>query len=125
MVSAMGFAVGATVHLTLQAMPSQLVFGYNAVLNIPHIANWQYIKDHKQNITQQNNECKNANHQECACKVNDLVLLKQEQKTKCGANQFYSPCPTASINDNGTLHVQEGSILADVHNPQQVAPHQQ
>ena len=46
--SAVCFAVRATVHTTLQASPSQLVFGRDHVLNIKYQANWKQIKDRKQ-----------------------------------------------------------------------------
>ena len=44
------FAIQATIHTTLQASPMQLVFGCDAMLNIPFEANWNYIKNVKQHI---------------------------------------------------------------------------
>ena len=34
------FSVRATYHTTLQASPTQLVFGLDAILNIKHVADW-------------------------------------------------------------------------------------
>ena len=42
--SAVIFAVQSTVHTTLGAMPIQLVFDQDAILNILHKANWKLIK---------------------------------------------------------------------------------
>ena len=42
------FAVRTTAHTTLQATPAQLVFGRDAILNIPFEADWQLIKMRKQ-----------------------------------------------------------------------------
>ena len=123
--SAVGFAIRATVHTTLQATPSQLVFGRDAVLSIPHIANWRYIKDRKQSIIRQNNQRENAKRKDYVFKVNDLVLIKQAQTTKYGTDQFRGPYPIVSINDNGTLRVREGSTLVDTYNVRQVAPYRQ
>ncbi len=39
--AAMMFAVQTTVHTTLQALPTQLVFGRDAILNIPFEVDWQ------------------------------------------------------------------------------------
>ena len=101
------------------------MFGRDAVLSIPHIANWQYIKDRKQKLIRVNNNRENAKHKEHAFKVNDLVLIKQAQTTKYGTDQFRGPYPIVSINDNGTLRVRESSALVDTYNVRQVAPYQQ
>ena len=53
------FATRATYHTTLQATPAQLVFGRDAILNTQFEANWKYIKERKQKLIEQNNECKN------------------------------------------------------------------
>ena len=39
------FATCATYHTMLQATPTQLVFGQDAILNSTFEANWKYIKD--------------------------------------------------------------------------------
>jgi transposase InsO family protein len=38
------FALRATIHTTLQATPSQLVFGRDAILNVQYKADWTAIK---------------------------------------------------------------------------------
>ena len=40
----------STVHSTLRAMPTQLVFGRDTLLNISFQADWQYIKERKQKL---------------------------------------------------------------------------
>ena len=42
------FAFHATYHTTLQASPMQLVFDQDAIFNIKHVANWEYIQQRKQ-----------------------------------------------------------------------------
>ena len=42
------FAIGSTVHTTIQHILSQLVFGRDAILDINQEANWQLIKQRKQ-----------------------------------------------------------------------------
>jgi hypothetical protein len=48
--SATAFAVQSTFHMTLQNTPGHLVFGHDMILNVKHIANWEYICAQKQNI---------------------------------------------------------------------------
>ena len=57
--SAVCFAVRATVHTTLQATPSQLVFGRDHVLNIKFQANWKNILNQKQKMINKNNQEEN------------------------------------------------------------------
>jgi hypothetical protein len=51
--AAVAFALRSTYHTTLQAMPGQLIFGRDMVLNV-HLTDWTVIKAHKQEII-----CKN------------------------------------------------------------------
>eukprot|EP00957_Ditylum_brightwellii_P044820 3400505-Ditylum_brightwellii.AAC.2 len=57
--SAVRFATRATVHTTMQATSTQLVFGRDAILNANHEANWKYINERKEKIIKNNNENKN------------------------------------------------------------------
>jgi hypothetical protein len=58
---AVGFTMQATVHTTTWATPIQLVFGHDAIHNVKFQADcWQYIKERKQWLINQNNECENA-----------------------------------------------------------------
>jgi hypothetical protein len=52
---AVAFALRSTYHTTLQAMPGQLVFGRDMVLNIQHLTDWTVIKARKQQIIHKNN----------------------------------------------------------------------
>jgi hypothetical protein len=46
--------------MTLQAMPGQLIFGRDMVLNVQHLADWTMIKACKQQIIHKNNQIKNS-----------------------------------------------------------------
>jgi hypothetical protein len=39
------YATRATIHITLKAIPMQLVFGRDAVLNTKFEADWKYIRN--------------------------------------------------------------------------------
>jgi hypothetical protein len=58
--SAVRFAMRATLHTTMRTTPMQLVYGRDAVHNIRFEANWQYIKARWQRVIRCNNECENA-----------------------------------------------------------------
>jgi transposase InsO family protein len=48
--AAVAFVLRSTYHMTLQAMPGQLVFGRDMVLNVQHLTDWTAIKARKQQI---------------------------------------------------------------------------
>ena len=54
------FDVRATYQTTLQALPMQLVFGRDTILNVKHITDWKHINERKQTSINLNNEQENA-----------------------------------------------------------------
>jgi hypothetical protein len=50
-----------TFHTTLQALPMQLVFGQDAILNVKHITDWEHIRQQKQDRINKNDKRKNKN----------------------------------------------------------------
>jgi hypothetical protein len=57
---AVAFGLRSTYHTTLQAMPGQLVFGRDMVLNVQHLTDWTAIKARKQQIIRKNNRIENS-----------------------------------------------------------------
>jgi hypothetical protein len=49
------FALRSMYHMTLQAMPGQLIFCRDMVLNVQHLTDWTAIKVPKQQIIHKNN----------------------------------------------------------------------
>jgi Integrase zinc binding domain len=104
------FAVRATYHTTLQATPSQLVFGRDAILNVKFEANWAFIKEHKQKIIAQNNKRENSSRIEYKYKVNDKVLYKNRTEGKYSEDPWKGPYNIVKVNDNGTVRLQMGKF---------------
>ena len=48
-IAAAKFACHVTVHTTLNASPTQLVFGRDTILNTGYETNWNVIRERKQN----------------------------------------------------------------------------
>ena len=80
--SAVAFAVRATIHITLQKTPAQLVFGRDMILNVNHVANWEHIKQRKQALVNKTNERENSKRLTTKCEEGDLVLVKRETETQ-------------------------------------------
>ena len=56
------FAMCSTYHTTLRAMPGQLVFGRDMILNMQYLADWTAIKARKQQLICKNNIIKFKAH---------------------------------------------------------------
>src|SRR5688500_4775518 len=80
--AATAFAVRSTYHTTLKKMPGQLDFGCDMIFNIQHVANWELIRQYKQNCINKNSKAENAKQQAHTYKDCDLVLLKRGAENK-------------------------------------------
>ena len=112
--SAVCFAIRATAHTTLQATPSQLVFGRDHILNIKYQANWKNILNKKQKMINKNNQQENNKRKEYQYSVGQKVLIKTEQSRKYGTNPYEGPFEIILINNNGTAKLKsllnEGAV---------------
>ena len=108
------FATRATVHTTLGATPSQLVFGWDAILNTMFHADWALIKERKQKLIDKNNDKENKSRREHTYHIGDLVLMKNDSNTKYGKDPYSGPYEIVRVNDDGTLRIQKGAMLDTV-----------
>jgi len=96
-------AMNSAVHTTARAMPTQLVFGSDAMLNASFQADWQFIKERKQRLIIQNNKHENAKRKPHACKVGNVVVVKAGTGRKHGSNPYLDPMRITQVHDNGTV----------------------
>ncbi len=59
----------------LQMLPTQLVFGRDAILNIPFEVDWQQIQRRKQVLIKKDNESENVKQIPHTYNVGDMVLV--------------------------------------------------
>ena len=125
-VSAVGFAMRSTVHTTTKATPAQLVFQRDQILNTRFIADWQFIKDQKQRVIDQNNRRENAKRRPHEYKVNDMVKVKNDAPTKFGSDPYKGPFRITAVYDNGTVRLQQstknGGVVYQTWNVRNIAP---
>ena len=78
----------------------QIVFGWDPILNIKHVANWEHTRQRKRESMLRNN------HQ---YKVGDKILVKRKKNSKHEL-EFMGPFLITQINDNVTVIFQKGII---------------
>ena len=107
------FAMCSTYHTTLRAMPGQLIFGRDMILNMQYLADWTAIKAHKQQLICKNNIIKNSKHIPHQYKVRDKVMLENHQVNKY--EQLYKgPYLVMQVNTNGTACLKIGAVTDTV-----------
>jgi len=105
--SAVGFAMRATIHTTMRATPMQLVYGRDAIHNVRFEADWQYIKERRQKVILQNNKRENATRTPYTYTVGEQVMIEQHQQRKYGTQRFKGPYTVDRVYDNGTIRVRQ------------------
>jgi hypothetical protein len=125
--SAVCFAMRATVHTTTQATPTQLVFQRDAIHNIRFEADWQYIKERRQRRILQNNAKENAKRKAHVYQVNDTVKVLQDPNRKHGAALYKGPFRITQVNDNGTVVLRQdtanGGAVSQTWNIRNILPY--
>ena len=101
--------VNSTVHTTLRATPTQLVFGRDAVLNINFHADWEYIRQRKQKLIIQNNSRENEKRKPHDYVVGDQVMIREDPNRKHGQDLYLGPYTVSAVYDNGTVQLQKAA----------------
>ena len=107
--SAAAFAIRATYHTTLQATPAQLVFGRDMLLPIVTQANWELIRQRRQEEMRRNNERENRSRIPHEYKVGEKILLCKEGKYRKLSAPRLGPHAIIAVYNNGTIRIQRGS----------------
>jgi hypothetical protein len=123
LLTAIAFATRATIHTTLNATPSQLVFGRDAMINMDFQPDWESIRRQKQTRINKNNEAENAKRIPHTYRVNDLIMVKNDPSRKFGSNAYSGPYRIINVRNNGTLRIQKRNI-EDTINIRNVTPYQ-
>jgi hypothetical protein len=119
------WAVCSTYHTVLKASPGAAIFGQDMLFNIPFIADWQKIGEHRQQLA----DFKNARENECRIdydyKVGKKVLLRKEG-ILCNAESRWHKKPwlITPVHTNGTITVQRRNKI-DRMNIRRVKPFQE
>jgi hypothetical protein len=72
------WAVCSTYHTVLKACPGAAIFGQDMLFDTPFIADWQKIREHRQQLTDLNNARENKGRINYDYKVGQNILLRKE-----------------------------------------------
>jgi hypothetical protein len=101
------WVVCSTYHTVLKAFPGAAIFGQDMLFDIPFIADWQKIEEHRQQLTDLNNACENEGRIDYDYKVGQKVLVWKEDILRKSESIWHrKPWLITSVHTNGTITVQ-------------------
>jgi len=104
------WATRSTYHTVLKASPGAAIFGRDMLFDIPFIADWKKIGEHRQLLTDRNTSRENEGRIDYDYKVGQKVLIRKEgilRKTE--SRHLKDPWVITSVHTNGTIRVQCGN----------------
>ena len=120
--SAVIFAMQSMVHTTTKATPMQLVFGHDAIMNLTFNANWYLIQIKKQEAINKKNAKENSKPIQHEYKVNNQVLVENQQSNKFGQDTYNGPWTVNKVRDNRTVNITKG-VVTDIYNIRNITPY--
>jgi hypothetical protein len=107
------WAIRSTYHTVLKASPGAAIFGRDMFFDIPFLADWYKIGEHRQLLTDRNrnNERENKRRIDYDYKVGDKVLvIKDGIVLRKSESKFgKEPWTITTVHTNGTIRVQCGT----------------
>ena len=104
------WAIRSTYHTVLKASPGAAIFGRDMLFDIPSLADWNKIGDHRQHLTDLNTIRENRSRRDWDYKVGDKVLLRKDGILRKSESQYECDLWTVtSVHMNGTIRVQFGT----------------
>ncbi len=101
------WAVRSTYHTVLKASLGAAIFGQDMLFDIPFIADWQKIGEHRQQLTDLNNTRENKGRIYYDYKVGQKVLLGKEGILRNAESRWHKkPWLMTSVHTNGIITVQ-------------------
>ena len=104
------WAICSTYHTVLKASPGAAIFGRDMLFNIPFIADWCKIGEHRQSLADRDNMRKNKWRIDFDYKIGDRVLIAKNGILHKSESKFgKAPWTITTIHTNGTIRVQHGT----------------
>jgi hypothetical protein len=101
------WAVCSTYHTVLKASPGAAIFGRDMLFDILFIADWQKIREHRQQLTDLNIAHENEGRIDYDYKVGQKVLLRKEGILHNAESRLHKkPWLIKPVHRNGTITVQ-------------------
>ena len=107
-IASCAWALRSTVHTVLEATPGQIVFGRDMIFDTKFKEKWSTLREKKRAAITQNNERENSKRVRHTYKVNDMVLVSNDEIQRKLMPFRQGPYKVVRVYSNGTLKLQKG-----------------
>jgi hypothetical protein len=102
----------STHHTVLKASPGAAIFGQDMLFDIPFIADWKIIGEHRQRLTDLNTACENEGRIDYGYKVGQKKLVRNKGILRKAQSIWQKdPWTITTVYTNGTITIQRGKKL--------------
>jgi hypothetical protein len=98
------FATRAAIHGSLKASPGSLAFGRDMILDIPLLADWNYIREHRQQQVDKRSIAENRKRFAYDYQPGDKILKISFRPSKLEPRAT-GPFPILRVHTNGTVTI--------------------
>ena len=116
------WAIRSTHHTVLRSSPGAAIFGRDMLFDIPYIADWAKIGEHRQAQTNRNTARENAQRSDYDYQIGGQVLLRKDGILRKAESKYTGPYSISSVHTNGTIQIQRGALSERV-NIRRVRPY--
>ena len=103
------WAIRSTYHTVLKASPGAAIFGRDMLFDIPYIADWNKVGEHRQRQTDLNTTRENQKRVDFDYEVGGKVLIRKDGILRKSESRYDSdPWTITSVHTNGTIRVTRG-----------------
>jgi len=104
------WAIHSTYHTVLKASPGAAIFVCDMFFDIPFIADWTQIGEHRQRHTDLGNERENKTRVDYDYKVGEKVLIRKDGILRKAESIWKKePWTITTVHTNGTIRIQCGT----------------
>jgi hypothetical protein len=104
------WAIHSTHHTVLKASPGAAIFGQDMLFDIPFIADWKEIGEHRQKLTDLNTAHEHKGRIDYDYKVDQKILLQNKGILRKAESRWQkNPWTITTVHTNGTITIQFGN----------------
>ncbi len=101
------WAIHSTYHTVLKVSQGAAIFGRDMPFDILFVTDWHKIGEHRQSLTDHDNQRKNAQSIDYDYKVGDkMLVIKEGILCKAESNYGKEPWTVTTVHTNGTIRIQ-------------------
>ena len=116
------YAIRSMYHTSLDATPSELVFGRDMILPVAYIANWEQIRNKNQLQIDRRTDKSNIRRVDYDYNIGDAVYIEYDELMRKLNNPRSGPYAITRVHVNGTVTLQKNSNKTDRINIRRISP---